>query len=90
MEFCLGDKLNWHIIYLDDIVILSKDLASHLMRLEAVFQKLEQARLKCRPSKYELFHKQITYLGHIISAQGKVTDEEKINAIKNGSPHHCH
>ena len=36
-------NLNWYIIYLDDIVIFSKDPASHLERLEAVLQKLEQA-----------------------------------------------
>ena len=38
METCLGDlNLHWCIIYLDDIVIFSKDLASHHDRLEAVF-----------------------------------------------------
>ena len=38
---CLGDlNLRWCFIYLDDIVIFSKDLASHLERLEAVFWKL--------------------------------------------------
>ena len=36
--------------YLDYIVIFSKDLASHLERLEAVFQKLEKAGLKLKPS----------------------------------------
>ena len=83
METCLGDlNLNWCIIYLDDIVIFSKDPASHLERLEAVFQKLEQARLKLRPSKCELFWWQITYLGHIVSAQGIATDEGKIEAIQ--------
>ena len=56
METCLGDlNLHWFIIYLDDIVIFSKDLASHLERLEAVFWKLEEARLKLKPSKCELF-----------------------------------
>ena len=41
----LGDlSLHWCIIYLDDIVIFSKDLASHLERLEAVFWKLEKDR----------------------------------------------
>ena len=51
METCHGDLiLNWCIIYLDDIDIFSKDLASHLERLEAVFQKLEEARLKLKPS----------------------------------------
>ena len=52
METCLRDlNLHWCIIYLDDIVIFSKDLTSHLERLEAVFQKLEEAGLKLKPSK---------------------------------------
>ena len=39
METCLGDlNLHWCIVYLDDKVIFSKDLTSHLKRLEAVFQ----------------------------------------------------
>ena len=47
METCLGNlNLHWCIIYLDDIVIFSKDLVSHLKRLEAVFQKLEEAGLE--------------------------------------------
>ena len=83
METCLRDfNLNWCIIYLDDIVIFLKDPARHLVRLEAMFQTLKQAGLKLKPSKCKLFHKQITFLGHIISAQGIATDEEKINAIK--------
>ena len=53
METCFGDlSLHWCIIYLDDIVIFSKDPASHLKRLEAVFWKLEEAGLKLKPSKY--------------------------------------
>ena len=56
METCFGDlNLHWCIIYLDDIVIFSKDLASHLERLGAVFWKLEEAGLKLKPSKCELF-----------------------------------
>ena len=44
MENCLGDlNLHWCIIYLDDIVIFSKDPVSHLERLEVVFRKLEEA-----------------------------------------------
>ena len=82
METCLGDlNLHWCIIYLDDIVIFSKDLASHLERLEAVFRKLEKAGLKLKPSKCELFQRQLAYLGHVISAKGVATDEGKIKAI---------
>ena len=84
METCLGDlNLHWCIIYLDNIVIFSKDLVSHLKRLEALFQKLEQAGLKLKPSKCELFQRQLAYLGHVISAKGVATDEGKIEAIKN-------
>ena len=84
METCLGDlNLHWCIIYLDDIVIFSKDVASHLERLEAVFQKLEEAGLKLKPSKCELFQRQEAYLGNVISANGVATDESKIEAIKN-------
>ena len=84
METCLGDlNLHWCIIYLEDIVIFSKDLACHLERLEAVFPKLEVAGLKLKPSKCELFRWQLAYLGHVISAQGVATDESKIEAIKN-------
>ena len=70
METCLGDlNLHWCIIYLDDIVIFSKDLASHLERLKAVFRKLEEAGLKLKPSKCELFQRQLAYLGHVIFAK---------------------
>ena len=84
METCLGNlNLHWCIIYLDDIVIFSKDLVSHLESLKAVFWKLEEAGLKLKPSKCELFWRQLAYLGHVISAKGVTTDEGKIEAIKN-------
>ena len=47
-----------------------------------MFQKVEQASLKLKPSKCELFCRQIMYLGHIVSAQGIVTDEGKLDAIR--------
>ena len=69
-------------IYLDDIFIFSKDLTNHLERLEVVFWKLVEARLKLKPSKCELFQWQIAYLGHIFTSQGIATDEGKIEVIK--------
>ena len=84
METCLGNlNLHWCIIYLDDMVIFSKGPASHIEKLKAVFQKLEKAGLKLKPSKCELFWQQLTYVGNIISAKGVATDEGKIDAIKN-------
>ena len=75
--------LRWHSHLLQGSgIIFSKDLASHLERLEAVLQKLEEAGLKLKLSKCELFQWQIAYLGHMFSAQGVATDEGKIEAIK--------
>ena len=83
MEMGLREfNLNWCIIYLDDIVIFLKDPTSCLKRLQAMFQKLEQARWKLKPSKCDLFCRHITYLGHIVSAQGIATDKGKIDAIR--------
>ena len=83
IETCLGDlDMDWCIIYLEDIIIYSKDPASHLMRLDIVLQKLENARLKLNPSKCELFCKQITYLGHIVSTKGIATDIMKTKVIE--------
>ena len=75
-------NLHWCIIYLDDILIFSKDLTSHHKRLGAVFGELEEAGLKLKPSKCKLFQWQIGYLGHVISAKEIATDEGKIEAIK--------
>ena len=39
--------------------------------------------MKLKPSKCELFQRQLAYLGHVISAKGVATDKGKIKAIKN-------
>ena len=62
-------------------MILSKDPASHLVRLEAVFWTLAEVGPKLKPSKCKLFQWQIAYLGHMISTQGIATNEGKIDAI---------
>ena len=82
MDNCLGElNMNWCIVYLDDIIIFSQDAASHIERLEAVFQKLAKAGLKLKPSKCEFFKKRIKYLGHIVSEEGVSTDPKKVEAV---------
>ena len=75
--------MNWCIIYLDEIIIFSSDAASHIERLEAVFQKLAKAGLKLKPSKCEFFKKRFKYLGHIVSEEGNSTDPKKLEAVLN-------
>ena len=82
MESCLGElNLSWCIIYLDDIIVFSQTPEEHLVRLQAVFDKLKAARLKLKPSKCELFKNQINYLGHVVGQEGVSTDPDKIKAV---------
>ena len=45
--------LNWEIalLYLDDVIIFSKDFESHLANLSSVFTQLRDAKLTLKPSK---------------------------------------
>ena len=84
MELCLGElHLDWCIIYLDDIIIFSKNPDDHITRLKGVFEKLAKAGLKFKPSKCEFFRSSLKYLGHIVSKDGIATDPRKIEAIHN-------
>ena len=68
MQSCLGNlHLHYCIIYLDDVIVFSKTPEEHLLRLRAVFEKLEQVGLKLKPSKCELFRQELVYLGYVLS-----------------------
>ena len=83
MEDCLGDlNMNWCIIYLDDVILYSQTPEEHLERMEAVFKKLSAYGLKLKPSKCTFFEEEITYLGHLITADGIATDPKKIQVVK--------
>ena len=83
MESCLGElHLEWCIIYLDDIIIFSKNPDDHLTQLRGVFECLAKAGLKLKPSNCEFFQTSLKYLGHIVSKNGIATDPRKIKAIQ--------
>ena len=82
MESCLGGlHVNWCIIYLDDIIVFSWIPEEHVHRLKAVFNKLRAAGLKLKPSKCDLFRKEIKYLGHVVSNEQVSTDPDKIKSV---------
>ena len=61
--------------------MFSQTPEEHLVRLQAVFDKLKAAGLKLKPSKCELFKKQINYLGHVVGQEGVAADPAKIKAV---------
>ena len=75
--------LQWEIllVYLDDVIVFGKTVEDELERLRKVFVRLRSAGLKLKPSKCNLFQKSVTYLGHIVSAEGVATDPAKVEAV---------
>lgn len=70
------------LVYLDDIIVLARDVPEMLQRLSQVFQRLKQANLKLKPVKCCLFRRQVAYLGHIVSEQGVATDPDKVHKVQ--------
>ena len=69
------------IVYLDDILIFSKDQASHTKHVREVLQRLRDNDLFCKPEKCEFFKSSVEYLGMIIS-EGRVSmDPAKVDAV---------
>ena len=77
------NQLQWQIClcYLDDILIFGQTVAQHLERLRKVFQRLREAKLKLKPKKCHFFQKEVTFLGHIVNAEGVGTESSKVQKI---------
>ncbi|GFT19527.1 retrovirus-related Pol polyprotein from transposon opus [Nephila pilipes] len=73
------------LIYLDDLIIVGRDFEEQLNNLRKVLEKVKQANLKLNPAKCHLFRREVSYLGHIISAEGVRTDPRKVAALKEWS-----
>ena len=63
--------LHWStcMLYLDDIVF-SQTVEEHLQRLEELLERLQQAGLKIKPSKYHILCKSVKCLGCIVLEKG--------------------
>ena len=69
-------------IYLDDVIVFSKDIPNQIARLKEVFSRLRTVNLKLKPKKCEFFQTEVAFLGHIVNENGIQTDPEKISAVK--------
>lgn len=85
----MGDlNLQQCLIYLDDIIIFSRNIGTYLDRLDSRLQTYSLSRsqtynLKIKPSKCEFFKTSITNLGRVILEHGIQANSKKIKAIKN-------
>ena len=64
--------------YLDNILVFSPDMETHLKHLRVIFERLRSADLKLKEVKCNFLKKHIQHLGHIISGEGYSTSTWKI------------
>ncbi|CAI7781013.1 unnamed protein product [Closterium sp. NIES-53] len=70
------------VVYLDDVLIYSKDMKQHVEHLRRVFEILRRERFYVKLSKSKFALKKVQFLGHMVSAQGVHVDPKKIEAVR--------
>ena len=83
MEMCIGDQQYVTLLfYLDDICVFMEMADQMLDRIELVFSRLKEFHLKIKQKKYYFFQTSITFLWHILSANGVLLNPEKVAKVK--------
>ena len=67
--------------YLDDVLVASPDLQSHLHRLRLLLERSRQHGLVINPSKCQFGLQQVQFLGHNVSASGIKPFSKQIDVI---------
>ena len=70
------------LVYLDDIIVYSKDFDTHVERLNEVFHRLRVANLKLHIKKCALFQKRVTFLGHVLTNKGIEVLPDKVAIVR--------
>ena len=74
------------VVFIDDILVYSKDAQEHEQHLKLVLQTLREKKLYAKLSKCEFWLKEVSFLGHIVSVEGIKVDPTKIEAVVNWKP----
>src|ERR1041385_8710094 len=74
------------VVYLDDILIYSKNEEEHAEHLRVVLMKLREHLLYAKFSKCEFWLPEVTYLGHVISAKDIAVNPERVQAVLDWTP----
>lgn len=75
------DDLDFVYIYINDILISSRDSGEHRKHLRTVLDRLKEYNLRINVSKCQFAKTEIEFLGYLINQQGIRPTKEKVEAI---------
>ena len=70
-------------VFIDDILVYSRDEHEHEQHLQIVLQTLTEKKLYAKLSKCNFWLKEVSFLGHIVSIEGIRIDPAKVDAVVN-------
>ena len=66
------------VVFIDDILVYSKDRENDDTHLRVVLENLSKERLYAKLSKCEFWLNEVSFLGHVVSKEGIRVDPKKI------------
>ena len=71
------------VVFIDDILVYSKNEEEHKEHLCLVLEKLREHQLYAKFSKCEFLLKEVGFLRHVISGEGIAVDPTKVVTVTN-------
>ena len=74
------------VVFIDNILVYSKDQESHDTHLQVVLETLRKEQLYAKLSKCEFWMNELSFLGRIVSKEGIRVDPKKIEVVVEWKP----
>ena len=74
------------VVFIDDILVYSKDRENHYTHLRVVLETLRKEQLYAKLSKCEFWLNEVSFLGHIVSKERIRVDPKKIEVVVEWKP----
>ncbi|KAI3827213.1 hypothetical protein L1987_01285 [Smallanthus sonchifolius] len=74
------------IVFIDDILIYSRNEEEHAQHLREVLNILRKEKLYAKFSKCAFWLREVQFMGHVINAEGILVDPAKVEAVMKWSP----
>ncbi|KAM0001052.1 putative nucleotidyltransferase, Ribonuclease H [Helianthus debilis subsp. tardiflorus] len=71
------------IVFIDDILVYSKNKEEHERHLRLILELLRREQLYAKFSKCDFWIREVHFLGHVVNEKGIHVDPAKVDAVKN-------